>query len=360
MFTINSVRAHLVLEKWKNIGGEGRNSKVWTALDKQLDEVVVLKEITKKSLDQQKVLDYFLESKMLNEANHPHVMPVRYAAEDDDNIYITMPFYNNGSINKKIEHKMLSVREIVKYSLDFLNGLMFIHIKGLLHLDIKPTNIVINDFDRAVITDFGLSRYLDENGFASQPLLYRYHRSPESLETEERTVLDDIYQAGLTMYRMAYGNQTFHSQFEFLMHQHAGDLSKVFPYIKKGDFPNRSHSLPHISNRLRKIIIKAMHHNPDRRYQTVLDLINDLAKVEELLDWEFSVNTDNSEFCWSIVKEKSIIEINLEQQNADWLVSGRKAIKRSGKSQNISMANGNFSTLDLAFTHVGTLLSHFD
>lgn len=358
MYKINTVRANLSLEGWKNIGGEeGRNSQVWTALDTQLDEPVILKEITKKSLNQQRVQDYFTESKLLNEANHPHIMPIRYAAEDENNIYITMPFYPAGSINTRIEQKMLTVREIVKYSLDFLSGLMFIHIKGMLHLDIKPTNIIINDFDRAILTDFGLSRHLDENGFATQPFLYRYHRSPESFQTEERTVLDDIYQVGLTIYRMAYGNNVFHSQFQSLLKQNNDELHKVFPYIQKGEFPNRQFTLPHIPDRLRKLIIKALHPKPDKRFQTVLDLINELSKIDQLLDWEYETNADNSMFLWSIDNETSIIKIYVDNQGYDWLVRGDKTNKKSTKVTNISKANGKFTSIDDAFKHVELLLS---
>lgn len=356
MFILNRVRAQLSLDKWRSIGGEGRNSKVWVACDTQLDQVLVLKEITKESLDQQNVENYFLEAKTLNEGNHPHVMPVRYAAEDEENIYITMPYYEKGSINGLIDQKMLTVRDIVKYSLDFLSGLLYIHIKGMLHLDIKPTNVIINDFDRAILTDFGLSRYLDEDGFANQAWQYRYHRSPESYETNDKTVLDDIYQAGLTMYRMCYGNSVFHAQYQSLLMQENGDSNRVTAYIKAGSFPDRGYGLPHIPTKLRNIVKKAIHHNPDRRYQSVLDIINDLSKIDEYLDWEYTVNEDSTKFSWSYNKETSIITLNLEEQASKWLITGKKYLKSSQKTQNINKVKGTFNTLEEAFKRIGLML----
>ena len=79
----------------------------------------------------------------------------------------------------------------------------------MLHLDVKPTNIIINDADRALLTDFGLSRYLNEYGLAEQELGYVKHISPQYLETTSRTMQDDIYQAGLTLYRMCNGNKNW-------------------------------------------------------------------------------------------------------------------------------------------------------
>lgn len=124
------------------------------------------------------------------------VLSLVSATEDDQNIYITMPYYEKGSINSLIDKEMLSTREILKYSIDFLSGLMFLHIKELVHLYIKPTNVMLNDSNRAISTDFGLSRYLNENGLANQEFQYRIHRSPESFNNLNILNLDVTYTDG--------------------------------------------------------------------------------------------------------------------------------------------------------------------
>ena len=199
-----------------------------------------------KSLDEQQVENYFLEAQMLNATSHPHIMPVRYAAQDENKIYITMPYYEKGSINSLINNRMLTVREIIKYSLDFLSGLLFIHIKGMLHLDVKPTNIIINDADRALLTDFGLSRYLNEYGLAEQELGYVKHISPQYLETTSRTMQDDIYQAGLTLYRMCNGNKELEKQYVPYIQGGRIDVPKFGQALINEEFPNRKLHLPHI------------------------------------------------------------------------------------------------------------------
>ncbi|WP_223592765.1 serine/threonine-protein kinase [Neobacillus bataviensis] len=350
MIKVNHVKPQLSLDQWKPIGAvEGRNSEVWIARDTQLEQVLILKKITKKSLDKQNVEDYFSEAKILNESNHPHIMPIFYSAEDEENVYITMPYYNNGSLNTIIDSASLTIREIIKYSLDFLSGLLFIHIKGLLHLDIKPTNIIINDIDRAVLTDFGLSKYLDENGFADQEWQYVQHRSPESYTTSKKTVLDDIYQAGLTLYRLCNGNEEFKIQFENLKLKHHADHSKMMKSITKGEFPNRKKYLPHIPVKLRRIINKMIHPDVNIRYQDVLSIINDLSKIGETLDWKCGIIKREQEFEFVYDNGKSVITINLIQSSNKYLTSGTKYIYESKKRTNVNKVKKTHNSLEKAF-----------
>ncbi|PEX63235.1 serine/threonine-protein kinase [Bacillus cereus] len=349
----NQVPMHLQVSKLSGIGNnEGKNSQVWIAHDPQLKEDLILKEISKKSLDKQNIENYFLEAQILNNGKHPHVMPIRYAAEDDTNIYLTMPYYKKGSLNSLMDDYSLSVKDIIKYSLDFLSGILYIHIKGFLHLDVKPTNIVINDYDRAILTDFGLSKYLDEHGMATQRLQYNLHRSPESFNTINKTILDDIYQAGLTLYRCCNGNKNFHAQFQHLITINNRDNEKIIHSIQNGNFPNRKFYLPHIPKRLRNIINKTIHPNPDRRYQTVLDIINALSQVDENLDWKYNYNTETRTHVWVCDSKNSILTYNIEYCQEQFITTGKKLTKSSGNEINISKINGKFDTITQAFQHL--------
>jgi serine/threonine protein kinase len=360
MLKLNHVNPHLSLDKWKPIGEEGKNSEVWIARDKQLEQILVLKVITKSSLEKQNVEDFFLESKILNEAKHPHIMPINYAAEDDQNIYITMPYYEQGSINSLIDKKMLSAREIIKYSIDFLSGLMFLHIKGLVHLDIKPTNVMLNDSNRAILTDFGLSRYLNENGLANQEIQYRIHRSPESFDTSDKTVTDDIYQAGLTMYRMCNGNENFKEQFNNLTSKYGHDRDKIVKAIKKGECPHRRYYLPHIPKKLSRIINKMLHPDVSKRYQEVLSVINDLSNVEELLDWKYEEVKSNEEVQWTYNNERSIINIKIEKRSSNkFLTLGNKYIKTSDNTQRLRKVEKSHSSFEEAMGFIESVLPEY-
>ncbi|MFD2628769.1 serine/threonine-protein kinase [Oceanobacillus kapialis] len=357
MIKLNQVNAQLTLDQWRNIGSEGKNSEVWSARDVQLNQVLILKKITKKSLAKQSVTDYFAEAKILNESKHPHIMPIHYSAEDKEYVYITMPYYQRGSLNTFIQHRYLTAREIIKYSLDFLSGLLFIHIKGLLHLDIKPTNIIIDDTDRAIITDFGLSKFLDEHGFARQSMQYITHRSPEAYNTTDRTVLDDIYQAGLTIYRMCNGNDPFKEQYNALKLKHHQNGEKLKASIQKGEFPDRNYYLPHIPEKLKRIVNKMMNVDPDKRYQNILSVINDLSKIENMLDWSYYVDETRKEHTWTLDTERAKLSVKATFSKGRYLTSGEKLAKISGNKQNQRRFHGSHSSKSEAFKFLKSKLN---
>ena len=129
----------LNLEILQKINSEGVNSALYIVKDKQLNCEMILKQIDKKKL---KEYDrYFEESKKISSLNHPNIIKINYATYDDDYIYITMPYYKNGSLNQLLYHRNLTVREIIKYSLDFISAIYYMHDNNIIHCDIKPNNI---------------------------------------------------------------------------------------------------------------------------------------------------------------------------------------------------------------------------
>lgn len=77
---------------------------------------------------------------------------------------LAMPFFEKGSLKKLLDSRNLTVKEIIRYALQFLSGLNNIHSKGVLHFDLKPENILISDSNVAVISDFGLAEYIARTG----------------------------------------------------------------------------------------------------------------------------------------------------------------------------------------------------
>lgn len=277
---MKNCKVRLDFNEIEEIGQEGRNSKVFLAHDNQLDGVIVIKEIAK----QQNISydAYFKEARLLYAHNHNNIVKVNYACEDDDNIYIAMPYYKNGSLKKRISNgNCLTIREVVRYSIQFLSGLNHIHSKGLIHFDIKPDNILISDSNEAMLSDFGLALYTDAYGFCKAQAFYTPHVTPEQLLGLKQTIKNDIYQAGLTMYRMVNGNDFFYSQCPESKEQF---ISQVL----KGTFPNRKKYLPHVPSRLRRIIKKCIDPDPAKRYNNTLEIINDLASIDENMDIKYS------------------------------------------------------------------------
>ncbi|MEX2375586.1 MAG: serine/threonine-protein kinase [Dehalococcoidia bacterium] len=267
----------------EEIGAEGRNSRVFKAIDHQLDAQIVVKRIERSDFETED--EYFAEAKLLYDARHPHVVPVKFACRTDAYVFIAMPLYELGSVHSLLQRRFPTVREMVRIGLDFLTGLHYIHLRGLLHFDIKPSNILIDASGKAAVTDFGLAKHVNEKGLAEQDVMYSTHRPPEGFQYDVFAQPADIYQAGLTLYRMAVGLRSFDSQWQ----AYQGDHIAAAKAVIVGDLPNRTASVypAHIPARLRNTIRRALEPDPDSRYQEVLGLINDLGQVDEWLDWEY-------------------------------------------------------------------------
>lgn len=319
----------------ESIGSEGLNSTVYKAFDPQLNANLVVKKVSKKSIiEDYNSIDesnFFNESRMLYETKHPNIAEIQYASEDVNFIYFSMPYYKNGSLNALLNKRFLTVKEIIKYSLEFLSGIHYIHTKDLIHFDIKPTNIMINNNGKAMVTDFGLAKYTDSFGLASPNKIYNSHRPPEASNYSDFSKKADIYQAGLTLYRMCNGNDYFH-----YMYNHWITQGKLMEAISKGKFPDRRYYLPHIPSSLRRIINKAINIDVDKRYDTILDMINDISKVEENLNWVYNKDTNVGLESWSNLNEKEthINRIELVQKGNNIFDTVAKKIRVSDKKEN--------------------------
>jgi len=297
--------AELNFETTREIGQEGRNSQVFIAHDKQLDGEIVVKKISKAKL--KNANEYYKEAKILYASSHPNVVRVKYGCADNDNIFIAMPYYKNGSLKRLIDSRFLSIRQVLRYSIQFLSGLNNIHSKGLLHFDIKPDNILISDSDEALLSDFGLSKAMNSLGFANPDAIYRKQIPPETFSSTQKTIHFDIYLAGLTIYRLLNGNNHYNSQFVFPTQN---DYIKA---VSTGIFPNRNSYLQHVPLKLQRIVNKALSVDINDRHQSVLDLINDLSSVNENLDWIYSSNATSHK--WTKTLADREYEITFDNTN---------------------------------------------
>lgn len=315
-------------EKSKFGDDQGKNSTTFIAHDPQLDADFFIKMMPKKKFVGS---DYFKEARIIYANQHPNIVEIQYAAADnsnpsgDDNIYFAMPIYKNGSLQTLMEKRSLTVREIIKYSLDFVSGVNYIHSRGLVHDDIKPSNILIDDTNRALLTDFGLAGELNPYGVLRQPLsTYIFTKAPETIRTNAKTIQSDIYQIGLTLYRMCNGpfilRNELDSFFDSITNpgiidlktriaelQKIGDTIELpillqelqkhyirflYQLVERNQFPDKNFFLPHIPSSLTRIIQKCIDVNPDKRYSNTLELMNALCSVNSNLDWKYSENCD--------------------------------------------------------------------
>lgn len=340
----------------KDIGVEGKNSTVHIAHDHQLDTEIVVKKI--KKTDFKDDSKFFDEAKMLYTSSHPNIAPIQYSCQDNDFIYITMPLFQKGSLNSIIDKRHLTLVEIVKYSIDFLSGLHHIHSKRLLHCDIKPTNILVTDSNDAILTDFGLARFLNDEGLTVIDKFYHFHRAPETIQSDIISHHSDIFQAGLTVYRLCNGNEFFKNQLnKFIDKNNVFDETKFLKAIFEGKFPDRSSYLHHIPQTLRNYIRKALNPNPELRYNYVLDFLNDLAKIEIHFNWQMIPSSNG--FTWQCLKEDKeyVVSVIGKSENVAE-VKSTKRVLTGAKERQISDYCIKSTSFDNAYSLVKEALNN--
>ena len=307
--TVTSLSFNLL----RQIGtGQGLNSVVFLAHDLQFDTQLAVKRVPKTNLPNPD--QYFAEARRLYDARHKHVVDVRYACQDASYIYLAMPFYREGTLQDLIEQRYLTVREIVRYGIEFLSGLHHVNVRGLVHFDVKPTNVFLDDSHTATLADFGLSREVDPQGRVVITTAYRRHIPPEWLVSGRVSRQADVSQAGMTLYRMSAGAREFERQ----VVQHDVDADHQATAIAAGAFPERGRFLEHVPNALRTAIGIALETDVAKRYGTVLDLANALGRVNESLDWVYQEGASWGAGSWSESGQGSGRLVSLTQTGGVW------------------------------------------
>ena len=146
----------------------------------------------------------------------------------------------------------------------------------------------------------------------------------------------DIYQAGITMYRLVNGDDLWNRQ--------VANFSKED--VKNGKFPNRKEYLPHIPTKIRKIINRCIEVDVDKRYDTVLDIINDISKIDGKLDWQYQRLSVDKEM-WTNIERNMKICISLNRMGDTYNMQTSKTNLESKKVSKVSnMCQNNISKED--------------
>lgn len=274
------VNASLTYERLNRIGvGQGQNSEVFLANDPQLGAQVAVKEILKAKLAN---TAYFAEAQIMFASSHPHVVRVLYGCETPDRIGIVMPYYAKGSLVSRIATAPVSLGESIRIGLAVANGLRHIHTKGFLHLDVKPSNVMFDDRDEPLVTDFGQSRTVGPTGVVTAPPMYMWTMPPEVHTTAVADARADVYHVGVLLYRMVNGEPLYQAQLPALG-------PALVAATTAGRFPDRTRFLPHVPQRLRGVIRRALAIDPLQRHATANALEADLSAQPLTDNWLVAV-----------------------------------------------------------------------
>ena len=256
--------------------GSGEFGEVWIAMDNAIQ-----KEVAIKLLDDELPIDERLrEAQIGNRLNHPNVVNVEYAdvasfseGESSNVVIIAMPYYAQGSvINQLNAMHFLDLDKSLRCLMDILRGLEYLHENGYYHCDIKPENILIDNSGNYLLSDYGITCYSPTHSSVTPLHNYIPHAAPETLldySYDERT---DIYEFALTAFRLLNGINKIEEDFW-------SDRVAFNNTILHGRVVSEQSFSPFIPQRIKRIILKASDPNPNKRYQSALEIRREFEKI---------------------------------------------------------------------------------
>lgn len=254
----------------QEIIGSGGMAVVYKALCHRLNRFVAVKILKDEFAEDEEFRERFrAESQAVAMLSHPNIVAVYDYSRDPRCQYIVMELLEGITLKQYMQSKggELSWQEALHFSMQIASALSHAHSKGIVHRDIKPQNIMVQQDGTVKVMDFGIAHLLSENEAEVHETVGSIHYiSPEQAKGEPVDARADIYSLGVVMYEMLTGRLPYDGDtVESIAVQHMSG-SFTLPCSINLDIPVR----------LEEIVLKAMSADIDRRYQSVDELISDL------------------------------------------------------------------------------------
>jgi len=263
----------------RQLVGRGGMADVYRSFDTRFQRDVAVKVFKRE--DEELLQRFIREARLMASLNNPHLMPVFDTGIDDVNgipyYYIVMPFMDGGTLRSRIRRTPIPLADACRYLREIADVLDYIHSKGIIHRDIKASNVLLDADDNCYLADFGIAR---NNSDATQitstgnVLGTVDYVAPELFEPNYRAdARSDFYSLGILLYEMVTGQLPFSGE---------NQIAVVTMHMTKRP-PLPSSIVQSVSPQVERVILRELEKNPDVRYPSATEFADAFCQA---------VNTD--------------------------------------------------------------------
>ncbi len=253
--------------------GSGGMSTVYRALDETLQRQVAVKLMNREVATDSDQLERFRrEARWVAQLSHPHIVGVIDAGEDEGRPYIVFEYVEGETLKERIRRMgRLPIAEAVAYAIEIARALGAAHARHIVHRDVKPQNVLIDEEGSAKVTDFGIARTLDEEGLTAdgRVLGTTDYVSPEQALGSAVTGQSDLYSLGVVLYEMLIGDVPFKGE---------SQVAVAMKHVRE-DLPDVQAARSEVSAALAAVVDNATAKRLEDRYADDAELIADLEDV---------------------------------------------------------------------------------
>ncbi|MDH3674703.1 MAG: serine/threonine protein kinase, partial [Anaerolineae bacterium] len=242
--------------------GMGGMATVYKAYDPDIDRYVAIKILPQQfSKDPTFHVRFHREAKAIAKLEHIHILPIFAYGEDDDTAYMAMRYLQTGSLTDRIRVGSLPLPQASHLLSQIAGALDHAHSHGVLHRDVKPSNVLLDAQGNAFLTDFGIAKMVESTVDLTGAAILGTpaYMSPEQcVGSKELTPASDQYSLGIVLYEMVTGRTPFQAETPIaLIHMQLND-----------PLPPPCQIRPDLPDDAQRVILKALAKNPESRYQT--------------------------------------------------------------------------------------------
>jgi eukaryotic-like serine/threonine-protein kinase len=251
--------------------GDGGMAVVYKAKDLILDRLCAVKVLRSEfSNDDAFIRRFRREAESVASLSHTNIVNIYDIGEEEDLYYIVMEYIDGVTLKSFIkEYAPVSASDAIYVLKQIASAIEHAHQHGIVHRDIKPQNILIDEHDHVKVTDFGIAQAMTSVTitYTNSIMGSAHYLSPEQARGSKATIKSDVYAFGIVMYEMLTGQLPFPGE---------SPVTVALKHLSESYQLPRNIN-PSIPQSIENIIIKALAKDPDKRYDTIGDVYDDLT-----------------------------------------------------------------------------------